>query len=212
VTRGLFLVFEGTEGSGKSTQVRLVAERFRDSGLPVTTTREPGGTPLGEAVRGILLADEFGEIDARTEALLHTAARAEHVSAQIRPALEAGTHVLCDRFYDSTLAYQGGGSGLQIDDLRNLQKFAIGATEPDQRILLVTNVEVGLRRRFSEGGAINRIDRAEFDFHERVASTFRALAAQEPDQWIIVNGEQDAEKVCMGVVTAISERFPELGL
>jgi dTMP kinase len=101
---------------------------------------------------------------------------------------------------------------LPIDDLRTLQKFAIGKTEPDQRILMVTNVEEGLRRRFSDGGAINRIDRAETDFHERVASTFRALAEQEPDKWIVVNGEQDAENVCVCVVNALIERFPELGL
>jgi dTMP kinase len=212
VTRGLFFVFEGTEGSGKSTQLRLLADCFHESGLPVLTTREPGGTPLGEAVRTILLSDDYGEIDPRTEALLHTAARAEHVSRLIRPALETGVHVLSDRFFDSTLAYQGGGSGLPLDELRTLQCFAIGGTEPDQRILLKTSVEIGLQRRLSGVGAINRVDRAALDYHERVAATFISLAEQEPDRWIVVDGEQPPDAVSESVVSAIGNRYPDLGL
>jgi dTMP kinase len=212
VARGLFFVFEGTEGSGKSTQLRLLAARFRNAGLAVTTTREPGGTPIGEAVRGLILSDEYGEIDPRTEALLHTAARAEHVCALIRPALEKGDHVLSDRFYDSTLAYQGGGSGLPLDELRALQHFAVGRTEPDQRILLRTSVELGLQRRLADDGVVNRIDRAELDYHKRVAATFDALAEQEPDRWIVVDGEQSPDTVSAALVCALNARFPELGL
>jgi dTMP kinase len=212
VTKGLFFVFEGTEGSGKSTQLQLLSERFRQSGLAVQTTREPGGTPLGEAVRAILLSDDYGEIDSRTEALLHTAARAEHVARLIRPALDAGVHVLSDRFFDSTLAYQGGGSGLPLDELRRLQCFAVGRTEPDQRILLQTGVELGLQRRLSGQGAINRIDRAELAFHERVAATFRSLAEQDPERWIVVDGEQDPDSVSECLVSSIVKRHPELGL
>ena len=210
--RGRFFVFEGTEGSGKSTQVRWLAERLTAAGLTVRTTREPGGTGLGEAVRQILLSEAFGEIDPRTEALLHTAARAEHVARLIQPELERGTHVISDRFLDSTLAYQGGGSGLSLSDLRALQRFAVGGIEPDQRILLVTSVEEGLRRRFSDSSSINRLDRVELGFHQRVAATFEALAKQDPDHWIVVDGEQSAELVTAQIVTAISERHPGLGL
>jgi dTMP kinase len=212
VGRGLFFAFEGTEGSGKSTQVRLLAGRFEAAGLPVRTTREPGGTALGESVREILLSGDYGEIDPRTEALLHSAARAEHVAHVIRPALETGSHVITDRFSDSTLAYQGGGSGLPLDDLRSVQRFATGHLEPDLRILLLTSVEAGLRRRFSERSSLNRVDRAELGYHERVLATFSALAKRNPDCWVVIDGEQPPDNVNDDVVTAINDRYPDLGL
>ncbi|CAN5715818.1 dTMP kinase [soil metagenome] len=212
MAKGLFFAFEGTEGSGKSTQVLLLAECFVAAGLPVRTTREPGGAALSEAIRGLLLSDDFGAMDPRTEALLHTAARAEHVASLIRPELDAGTHVLSDRFSDSTLAYQGGGSGLRLDDLRALQRFAIGETEPDQRILLLTSVDAGLKRRFAGVGAINRIDRAQRDFHERVAATFISLAERDPQCWIVVDGDAAPDVVCASLVNAINTRYPDLGL
>ena len=212
MTKGLFFAFEGTEGSGKSTQVRLLAGSFAAAGLQVVTTREPGGTPLGDALRNLLLGGEFDHIDPRTEALLHTAARAEHVARLIRPALDAGTHVLTDRFADSTLAYQGGGSGLSLGKLRELQRFAVGETEPDQRILLQTNVEVGLKRRFASEGSINRIDRARLDFHERVASAYGLLVEREPHLWIVVDGEASPALVNDNLVIEISIRYPDLRL
>ncbi len=160
MTRGRFITFEGTEGSGKSTQIRLLERHLRSAGFEVDVTREPGGTPMGEAIRQLLFSDAGAQSDARTIALLHTAARAEHVAKRIAPALDRGVHVLCDRFMDSTLAYQGGGSGLPIDQLLSLQTFAVGDCEPDLRILIAIDVETGLSRRLEGSGDVNWVDRA----------------------------------------------------
>jgi dTMP kinase len=212
VGRGLFIVFEGTEGSGKSTQAQRLAGRLRDSGAPVLTTREPGGTEIGEAIRALLLSDEVPEPASRTQALLHTAARAEHVERVIRPALAAGRHVVCDRYYDSTLAYQGGASGLPLSRLRSLQEFAIDGCEPDVKILLLVSVEEGLRRRNAQEDSMNRMDRAERAFHERVRETFLALARDESERWIVIDGERPLEVISADLAAALEERFPALGM
>lgn len=207
--RGRFIVFEGTEGSGKSTQVRLLGEMLRAAGLPVDITREPGGTPIGESIRTILLSDSGAMADARTVALLHTAARAEHVAKRIAPALEAGTHVLCDRFLDSTLAYQGGGSGLPIDPLLRLQSFAVGDCEPDLRILISVDLETGLQRRFGGSGDINWIDHAGIDFHRKVHAVFQDRASAYPSQWLVVDGDQPVTEVTQAIVKGLRDRFSE---
>ncbi|CAN5745913.1 hypothetical protein BH23CHL5_BH23CHL5_11550 [soil metagenome] len=207
---GVFVAFEGIDGSGKSTQARLLADLVGGSGQSVILTREPGGTPIGEMIRQVLLSDDFEGATARTEALLHTAARAEHVEKVIQPALAAGTHVITDRYLDSTLAYQGGGSGLGVDELLSLQRFGVQTIWPDQRILVRVSVEVGISRRTDDSKVRDRIDRATLDFHSRVAATYDALAARNPEGWMVVNGELDPRTVNSMIVNHLQMRIPAL--
>ncbi len=206
--RGWFIVFEGTEGTGKSTQVKLLVDRLRSLGMPVVTTREPGGTAIGERIRELILSEDSDAIDPRTEALLHTAARAQHVADVIRPALERGEVVISDRFADSTLAYQGGGQGLPIDSLLALQRFATHRVEPDIRVFLDLPVEIALERRHAEPETTNRIDRESIEFHRRVESAFRQRIASEPDLWVIVDGTRTPEEVAESIWTALQSRIP----
>ncbi len=151
--RGEFIAFEGIDGSGKSTQSRMLAERIRALGRTVVLTREPGGTPIGEAIRSLLFDRTLGEFEPRAEALLHSAARAQHVAQVIEPALREGNAVVTDRFTDSTLAYQGGGNGLSLVDLETIQAFAVQGIEPDLRILIDVPPKTGLARRLADAGA-----------------------------------------------------------
>lgn len=201
----LFVTFEGTEGSGKSTQLAMLAERLQALGYHVVQTREPGGTALGEAVRGIVLDSEL-HIGAATEAYLMTAARAEHVERVIRPALAAGAIVLSDRYVDSTIAYQGAGRGLPVDELRAMQELAIDGLWPDLTLLLDLPVEVGLARRASAGDA-NRIDRERPDFHERVGAWFRAEAVRDTQRWRIVDAQPTASIVHTEVFGLVMARL-----
>jgi dTMP kinase len=203
---GVFIVFEGPEGSGKSTQARLLADRIRMSGREVVLTREPGGTAIGEQVRAILLASGNCAMLAETEALLYTAARAQNVGETIRPALERGAVVICDRFTDSTLAYQGGGRGLSIDDLTGMQRLATGGITPALRILIDLPVEVGLSRRFAGTDEVNRLDRAGVDFHRRVQATYQALATRDPANWVVIEGEAPIQTVSEHVAEAVARR------
>lgn len=201
----LFVTFEGTEGSGKSTQITMLAERLLALGYHVVQTREPGGTALGEAVRGIVLDSEL-HIGAATEAYLMTAARAEHVERVIRPALAAGAIVLSDRYVDSTIAYQGAGRGLPVDELRSMQELAIDGLWPDLTLLLDLPVEIGLARRASAGDA-NRIDRERRDFHERVGAWFRAEAVRDTQRWRIVDAQPTASIVHTEVFGLVMARL-----
>lgn len=197
-----FITFEGPEGAGKTTQVALLADALRARGWRVVTTREPGGTPLGDQLRAILLhgAEPPG---AEVEAYLMTGARAAHVRQVIRPALAAGAIVLCDRFADSTLAYQGGGRGLPLDELRALQRLAVGDTWPDLTLLLDAPVELGLARRARAGDG-NRMDGEAVAFHARVAAWYRAAAAAEPARWRVVDATAEAAVVHTQVLDAVS--------
>ncbi len=199
------MTFEGPEGAGKSTQVELLARHLRDLGYDVVTTREPGGTALGEAVRRIVLESDF-EVSPETEVYLMTAARSEHVRRVIRPALASGAVVLCDRFVDSTLAYQGAGRGLPIDDLRRVQALAIGDTWPQVTILLDLPPAVGLARRAAGGGA-NRIDREGAEFHQRVADWFRTEAGRDPARWVVVDALPDPAEVQAAVRECVVSRL-----
>lgn len=203
----MFITFEGPEGSGKSTQVRRLAAYLEGQGIPVVTTREPGGTPLGERLREILLVDDLAP-GAAAEAYLMTAARAEHVRLVIRPALERGDVVICDRFVDSTLAYQGAGRGLPVELLREIQVLAVGECLPDLTILLDLDVRRGLERRGLDGGA-NRIDRETVCFHQRVADWYRSEAEARPERWRVVRADQSEEDVERDVVRLI-RAAPEL--
>lgn len=201
----LFVTLEGTEGSGKSTQIAMLADRLRERGYHVVATREPGGTPLGEAVREIVLKRDLG-IGAATEAYLMTAARAEHVERVIRPALADDAIVLCDRYVDSTIAYQGAGRGLPIDQLREMQELAIGGLWPDLTLLLDLPVADGLARRTSAGDA-NRIDRERVEFHQRVGAWFRAEAVRDTERWRIVDAQPTASIVHTEVFGLVMTRL-----
>ena len=205
--RGRFITFEGGEGCGKSTQIRLLAERLRAQGLPVLLTREPGGTALAERIRA--LVREIGEDppNARAETLLFLASRAQLVENVVRPALAAGTWVLCDRFADSTFAYQGYGRGLNIAELKALNAFATGGLMPDQTILLDVPPETSAARlrarEQTTQTAADRMERAGDDFHARLKAGFLELAAAEPARFAVIAAEGSVESVVEKVWNSI---------
>ena len=195
-TRGLFITLEGVEGSGKSTQIRYLAEALTQAGYRVLKTREPGGTATAEAIRHILLTALSHEpVTPQTEALLIFAARCQHVAHFIRPALQRGTVVLCDRFSDSTLAYQGFARGLDLQWLRAANRVATGGLTPNLTVVLDLPVSVGLARRRADRGQQNRLDRETERFHRKVRQGFLALAAKEPGRMKIVNANRPAQEV-----------------
>ncbi|MBC7238116.1 MAG: dTMP kinase [Chloroflexi bacterium] len=196
---GKLITFEGPEGSGKTTQSRLLQERLTAEGFQVLSTREPGGTAIGEQIRLVLhdLANEA--MDPRAEALLYSAARAQHVAQVIRPALQAGKIVLSDRFAESTLAYQGYGHGLDLAMLKQITAFATGGVQADLVIYLDLDVSVGLERKWhdlQEGrGEWNRMDDQTLAFHERVRRGYLEMAAEEPERWLLLDATQPIETI-----------------
>ena len=195
-TRGLFMTLEGVEGSGKSTHIRHLAEMLTHAGYRVLQTREPGGTATAEAIRHILLMTLSHEpVTPQTEALLIFAARCQHVTHLIMPALRRGTVVLCDRFSDSTFAYQGFARGLDLQWLRAANTVATGGLTPDLTIVLDLPVSVGLSRRRADRGQQNRLDRETERFHRKVRRGFLALAAEEPARMKIVNANRPVQVV-----------------
>ena len=195
-THGLFITLEGIEGSGKSTQIRHLAEILTQSGYRVFQTREPGGTVTAETIRNILLtASPHEPVTPQTEALLIFAARCQHVTHLIRPALRRGTLVLCDRFSDSTFAYQGFARGLDLEWLRAANEVATGGLTPDLTLVLDLPVSVGLARRRADRGEQNRLDRETERFHRKVRRGFLTVAAEEPGRITIVNANRPAQEV-----------------
>lgn len=195
---GLFLVLEGLDGSGKTTAAGRIADYFRGLGYEVIETREPGGTSLGERIRKLLLEPGEGGMLPQTEALLFAAARAQHVGELIVPALRRGAVVVCDRFVDSSLAYQGGGRGLGFAQIRELQHLATGGVEPDLKLFFDVTPDQALIRRQSDGD-INRLDRERLDFYKRVADAYRTLAFQEPGVWRTIDASRTPEEVWQDV-------------
>jgi dTMP kinase len=194
--RGLFITLEGVEGSGKSTQIHQLAEVLTQTGYIVLQTREPGGTATAEAIRHILLtASSHEPITPQAEALLILAARCQHVTHLIRPALRRGTVVLCDRFSDSTFAYQGFARGLDLQWLRAANKVATGGLMPDLTLVLDLPVSVGLARRRADCEGQNRLDRETERFHRKVRQGFLALAVQEPARMTVVNANRPTQEV-----------------
>ena len=188
----------------------MLAECIRGLGRTVVLTREPGGTKIGEAIRALLFDRTLGDFEPRTEALLHSAARAQHVSEIIEPALQRGDVVITDRFIDSTLAYQGGGNGLSLVDLETIQSFAVQGLYPDLRILIDVPPETGLARRLADSSHVNRIDEAGLAYHSRVAETFRQLATVHPERWAVVDGSLAEAEVTARILQAVRNRFAAL--
>lgn len=191
----MFITLEGPEGSGKSSQLPILAEWLREQGYNVYTTREPGGTMISDQIRTILHDLENTSMHPRTEILLYLASRSQHVEEVIRPLLEKDTIVLCDRYADSTLAYQGYGHGVDIPTLKKLLDFSTGGLYPDLTILLDLNVEIGLERRKQSGGEWNRLDAYALAFHKRVREGYLTLVADQPQRWRIVDATQPFDDV-----------------
>ncbi len=207
----MFVTFEGSDGSGKTTQIRLLADHLRTTGRTVLTTREPGGTRIGDGIRQLLLDLAHTEMHARAETLLFNAARAQIVAEVIRPALAAGKTVLCDRFADSTLAYQGYGHQQDIAELQRLIAYATGGLQPDLTVYLDIPPEDGIRRnRGRADGDWNRLDAQELSFYQRVETGYRQLIAQEPQRWAVINATQHRDHVHQDIVRAVQPKLPAL--
>ncbi len=189
----LFFTFEGPDGSGKSTQLRLLAAALEQQGIAVLATREPGGTRIGNGVRALLLDPAHHEMSPRAEALLFNAARAQHVDQIIRPALARGTVVLCDRFGDSTLAYQGFGHGQPLAPLRALVDYATGGLRPRLTFYLDVDAATGLQRK--QPDEWNRMEAQALAFHEAVRAGYHTLATAEPARWLLLDGTQPVESL-----------------
>jgi dTMP kinase len=202
----MFITLEGPEGSGKTSQLPCLAEFLRQQGYDVLTTREPGGAPISEQIRAVIHDLRNTAMHPRTEILLFQAARAQHVEQIIRPHLQKGGVVLCDRFADSTLAYQGYGHQTDLPILRDLITFATGGLKPDLTVLFDLDVEVGLRRR-AKGGEWNRLDAFDLDFHRRVRQGYLELAQAEPQRWVVIDAARPPEQVQQAAQAIIEQRL-----
>jgi dTMP kinase len=196
---GYFVAFEGGEGGGKSTQERLLAEALVARGYDVVRTREPGGTPAAEAMRHVVLSPEFTGLDDRAEALLYAAARGEHVARVVRPALARGAVVVCDRYLDSSVAYQGYGRGLGADRIRDLSLWATGGLQPDLSVLLDIDPRRGLDR-FAQR---DRLEAEPVEFHDRVRAGFLAVAAERAERYLVLDAEQPIDALAAAIIDRV---------
>jgi len=206
---GRLITLEGGDGAGKSTQVARLAERLRTAGVEVVETREPGGTPLGQEIRRLLVTPDGDPPVPLAELLLYLADRAQHVARVIAPALARGAWVVCDRFVDSTLAYQGAGRGLDEPEVARLCRLATDGVWPDLTLWLALDPTEAARRRAGRGGA-DRIELEGIAFQKRLAVAFARLAGAEPDRWRKVAAEGDVETVATAVWQVVADRFPVL--
>ena len=202
---GAFITIEGGDGAGKSTQAALLADALEARGHRVVRVHEPGGTALGERVRGVLLDAELGDVDATAELMLYEAARAQLVSEVVAPALEDGAVVVCDRFADSSIAYQGYGRGLGADVVRSLNAVATGGLSPDCTVLLDMPSEEGMDRAISRSGSADRMEAAGEKFHRQVRDAFRELAATDGARWRTVDARGTREEVAARVLAAVDD-------
>lgn len=192
--RGCFITVEGTEGVGKTTNMDYTLSMLKDAGIDVVTTREPGGTELGEEIRALLLGHKHDGMHDDTELMLMFAARAEHIAQVIRPALDNGKWVLCDRFTDATYAYQGGGRGIDLQRIAALEDWVQGDLRPDMTLLLDVPVEIGLERA-GKRSAPDRFEKERHDFFENVRAMYRQRAEQDADRFYIIDASQELEAV-----------------
>jgi len=205
----MFITLEGPEGSGKSTQALMLAQFLSDNGFSVVTTREPGGTSIGYQIRGVLHDVANEEMESETEFLLYSASRAQLVREVIRPALLESQVVLCDRYADSSIAYQGYGRGLDLDTLLAVTEFATGGLVPDLTLLLDIDVEQGLSRRIDGDDEMNRLDLQEIAFHQRVRDGYHQLAAAGPERWVLVDAGRRPEEIQRDLRRIVLERLGE---
>lgn len=204
---GFFVTFEGGDGSGKSTQVELVAERLRKAGIDPILTREPGGTELGSGIRQLLLHYD-GPVSARSEALLYAADRANNIETMVRPALAEGRLVLQDRYLDSSVAYQGAGRELDPEAIRELSLWATDGLKPDLTILFDADTRLMLERvAFENGSTPDRLEAEDFEFHEKVRQQYLKMAAAEPDRWVIIDANQAPKNIAAQVFAVIMARW-----
>jgi dTMP kinase len=193
---GLFFTMEGPDGGGKSTQIRRLAARLGENGIRYLTTREPGGTPISDKIRAVLLDPSHGEMAPKTEALLYAASRAQHVAEVIRPALQRGEVVLCDRYIDASLAYQAAGLELPYEYVRRLSEEATDGLWPTRTYLIDVPVEVGLERiAKSRGLGLDRIEQRDLRYHQRVREQFLEIAAAEPERVLVLDGTRSEDEV-----------------
>ena len=207
-TAGRFLTIEGIEGVGKTTQVARLSDALRARGIGHVVTREPGGTPLAEKIREIVLNEQGEALPPTAELLLMFAARAVHLANHVEPHLKAGRWVVCDRFTDATYAYQGGGRGLNTDHIRQLETMVQGSRRPDLTVLLDAPVEQALRRarQRNSGAATDRFESERVEFFERVRAAYRARAAAEPDRIVPIEAHQSADAVAARILELLEER------
>lgn len=205
--RGRFITLEGGEGAGKSTQIRLLADALRAAGIDVVTTREPGGSPGAEAIRDLLVNGEPGRWLPVSEAMLLSAARHDHVMRTIRPALDAGQWVLCDRFADSSMAYQGYGHGLDHSVLTTLRDIAVGDTTPDLTLILDIDPAQGLARAASRRGGEDRYEKMQVTFHERLREGYQAIAKAEPSRCAIIDASTGIDAIQAAICATIADRL-----
>lgn len=211
MARGRFITLEGGEGAGKSTQIARLADRLIQAGIDVVTTREPGGTPGAEAIRGLLVAGDTDRWDGLTETLLHTAARRAHVEGLVRPSLDAGRWVVCDRFVDSTVAYQGVAQGVGAEVVLRLHDLAIGGLMPDLTLVLDLPVDQGLARAAGRhartDGDEARYERFGPDFHNRLRAAFHDRVTADPDRCVLIDATGDVDGVADAVWRSVGDRL-----
>ena len=204
----MFITLEGPEGSGKTTAVESAVNSLIEMGYEIVRTREPGGTPIAEEIRNVILDKANVNMDPRTEALLYAASRRQHLVEKVWPALKEGKIVICDRYLDSSLAYQGGARGLGVDNILNINLFATENTWPDLTLLFDIDPEIGLARIASNANReVNRLDLEKIDFHKKVRQTFLDLAKRYPDRFVVIDASLSREEVAKNTLEAILKRL-----
>ena len=204
----MFITLEGPEGSGKTTAVEAAVKALEEKGYQIVRTREPGGTPIAEQIRNVILDKANTKMDPRTEALLYAASRRQHLVEKVWPALKEGKIVICDRYLDSSLAYQGGARGLGVDNILNVNMFATENTFPDLTLLFDITPEEGLKRISANANReVNRLDLEKLEFHHQVRNTFLALAKRYPERYVIIDASKSREEVAKATLEAILSRL-----
>ena len=202
-----FITFEGGEGSGKSTQVEMLARAFKNHHFPIVCSREPGGSIGAEEIRNLIVSGRINRWQPKTEVFLHSAARIEHVTQLIEPALSSGKTVICDRFFDSTFAYQGFGYGIDLTELKKINEFAIGKLKPDVSVILDLPVSEGLKRARARNSGEDRYEKMKINFHEKVRQGFFELARQDADRFEIIDASDPITTVHNKILELCREKF-----
>ena len=204
----MFITLEGPEGSGKTTAVESAVKKLQEMGYEIVRTREPGGTPIAEQIRNVILDKANTNMDPRTEALLYAASRRQHLVEKVWPAIKEGKIVICDRYLDSSLAYQGGARGLGIDNVLNVNLFATENTWPDLTLLFDIKPEEGLKRIAANASReVNRLDLEKIEFHQKVRESFLLLASKYPERFIVIDASKSREEVAKDTLDAILSRL-----